>query len=198
LGATPTPCRGPPPPPPLVAFLRVQPPRLPQLHNAPLPPLSLPPLIPVHPLPPPLPLPPQLLSCHWRLGTPLPARDAARLAQDLATGGACCALDLHEAVLAAAADLAVNGPSPAAADLAVDGPPPAAAARQPGPAPAAATAPAGDGPLPAATATATAARDGTASGQEVPAGEVYDAVWRQLSVLPAGAPTLGQVSGCCT
>ncbi|GBF94552.1 mitochondrial intermediate peptidase [Raphidocelis subcapitata] len=55
-----------------------------------------------------------LLSCHWRLGVPLPPRDAARLARYLVSAGACTAPDFHEAALTAIADArlhALTGPA---------------------------------------------------------------------------------------
>lgn len=60
-----------------------------------------------------------LLSGHWRLGTPLPPRDAAALARYAFSAGACSALDLREAALLAAADARLHA-LPAAALVAPD------------------------------------------------------------------------------
>ncbi len=54
---------------------------------------------------------PQVLSCHRRLGSPLPARDAARLSRLMAATFYPTSLDLHDAVLAALADIRMHSSS---------------------------------------------------------------------------------------
>lgn len=50
-----------------------------------------------------------LLSCHWRLGVPLPPRDAAKLARYAFSAAACSAVDLHEGLLLAMVDARLHG-----------------------------------------------------------------------------------------
>lgn len=49
-----------------------------------------------------------LLSSHWRLGSPLPRRDAAALAACVFSAGAASAAELHEQLLVALADTALH------------------------------------------------------------------------------------------
>ncbi|GAX74344.1 hypothetical protein CEUSTIGMA_g1793.t1 [Chlamydomonas eustigma] len=53
----------------------------------------------------------QVLSQHWRLGTPLPPRDAVQLSRFMSSSFYPTSMDLHDAVLAALADLYIHGAS---------------------------------------------------------------------------------------
>ena len=63
----------------------------------------------------------QVLSCHHRLGSPLPPRDASRLALFISSGFHPSTFELHESILASLADIYIHHPSTVATPRSVRG-----------------------------------------------------------------------------
>jgi hypothetical protein len=112
-----------------------------------------------------------LASYHWRLGAPLPPKDAGRLARYAFSAAACSSLDLHEATLLALADARLHSVDLAAVDVAA-----AEAAVS-------------------ATATEEDMTASEASSPQTAAEEVFDCVWAEHGVLPGGGTCLEVLRG---